>query len=235
MDELAATARAGVPGARPRRSGVRLVLPRHHPDPRAVRPPARVAAGRPRSARRGADASIRCGRSRGPSPGRSRGSTCPAGTGSGMRSRRIGRRTARPGWTRSRGSPRDWPFLSSLLDNAEMSLAKADMGVARLYAALATGPGDDRRWDAIETEYRRTGRAARPGHRARAAARRRRRSSSARSRCATRTWIRSRSCRSACWPGSVALAARRSRSGPRVLRLVQLTVNGVAAGLQSTG
>ena len=33
---------------------------------------------------------------------------------------------------------RDWPFLSSLLDNAEMSLAKADMGVARLYAALAT-------------------------------------------------------------------------------------------------
>ncbi len=37
-----------------------------------------------------------------------------------------------------------------------MSLAKADMGVARLYAALATGPGDDRRWDAIETEYRRS-------------------------------------------------------------------------------
>ena len=36
---------------------------------------------------------------------------------------------------------RDWPFLSSLLDNAEMSLAKADMGVARLYAALATATG----------------------------------------------------------------------------------------------
>src|SRR4029077_7672414 len=51
---------------------------------------------------------------------------------------------------------RDWPFLSSLLDNAEMSLAKADMGVARLYAALAHGAGDDRRWAAIETEYRRT-------------------------------------------------------------------------------
>ncbi|MEX1168721.1 MAG: phosphoenolpyruvate carboxylase, partial [Chloroflexota bacterium] len=50
----------------------------------------------------------------------------------------------------------DWPFLSSLLDNAEMSLAKADMGVARFYAALATGPGDERRWDAIESEYRRT-------------------------------------------------------------------------------
>jgi phosphoenolpyruvate carboxylase len=37
-----------------------------------------------------------------------------------------------------------------------MSLAKADMGVARLYAALATNPGDDRRWEAIEAEYRRT-------------------------------------------------------------------------------
>ena len=51
---------------------------------------------------------------------------------------------------------RDWPFLSSLLDNAEMSLAKADVGVARLYAGLATGDGDDRRWDTIETEFRRT-------------------------------------------------------------------------------
>jgi phosphoenolpyruvate carboxylase len=49
---------------------------------------------------------------------------------------------------------RDWPFLSSLLDNAEMSLAKADMGVARLYAALATGPGDDQRWRR-QSEYRR--------------------------------------------------------------------------------
>ena len=52
---------------------------------------------------------------------------------------------------------RDWPFLSSLLDNAEMSLAKADMGVARLLrGASPPAPGDDRRWDAIETEYRRS-------------------------------------------------------------------------------
>ena len=45
------------------------------------------------------------------------------------------------------------------------------------------------------------GRAPRPGHRARRGCSTGRRSSSARSRCATRTWTRSRSCRSACWPG----------------------------------
>ena len=45
---------------------------------------------------------------------------------------------------------RSWPFLSSLLDNAELSLAKADMGVARLYARLARNEGDDRRWRARE-------------------------------------------------------------------------------------
>ena len=67
---------------------------------------------------------------------------------------------------------REWPFLSSLFDNAEMSLAKADMGVARLYAALATGDGDDRRWDAIETRIPPDRRAARTDHRSRAAARR---------------------------------------------------------------
>ncbi len=50
----------------------------------------------------------------------------------------------------------DWPFLASLFDNAEMSLAKADLGVARSYAALAQGPGDERRWATIEAEFRRT-------------------------------------------------------------------------------
>jgi phosphoenolpyruvate carboxylase len=131
------------------------------------------------------------------------------------------------------GLARDWPFLSSLFDNAEMSLAKADMGVARLYAALATGPGDDRRWNAIEEEYRRTvavlGRVT------------------GRERLLDGAPVLQR---------SVALRnpyvdslsemqvrlLRRLRTLPpddperdRVLRLVQLTVNGVAAGLQNTG
>ena len=60
---------------------------------------------------------------------------------------------------------KEWPFLSSLFDNAEMSLAKADMAVARTYAALATGPGDDRRWamiDRIPTDGRVPGAGDRP-------------------------------------------------------------------------
>ena len=82
-----------VPCARPRRPGLRLVLPRHHAHPRAVRPAPRVAAGGARS-RRGARRSIRSVRSRGRSPGRSRGSTCPAGSAWATRSRRTGSRTA---------------------------------------------------------------------------------------------------------------------------------------------
>ncbi len=128
---------------------------------------------------------------------------------------------------------RDWPFLSSLLDNAEMSLAKADMGVARLYAALATGPGDDRRWDAIESEYRRT--VALIG---RVTGRTRLLDGAPvlqRSVALRNPYVDSLS------ELQVRLLARLRALAPddperqRVLRLVQLTVNGVAAGLQSTG
>jgi phosphoenolpyruvate carboxylase len=48
---------------------------------------------------------------------------------------------------------RSWPFLSSVLDNAEMILAKADMGIGGRYASLAHGSGDDHRWATIEAEY----------------------------------------------------------------------------------
>jgi phosphoenolpyruvate carboxylase len=128
---------------------------------------------------------------------------------------------------------RDWPFLSSLLDNAEMSLAKADMGVARLYAALATGPGDDRRWDAIETEFRRTVALI-----ARVTGRGRLLDGAPvlqRSVALRNPYVDSLS------ELQVRLLARLRRMPPddpereRVLRLVQLTVNGVAAGLQNTG
>jgi phosphoenolpyruvate carboxylase len=128
---------------------------------------------------------------------------------------------------------RDWPFLSSLLDNAEMSLAKADMGVARLYAALATNAGDDRRWDAIETEYRRT--VALLG---RVTGRERLLDGAPvlqRAVALRNPYVDSLS------ELQVRLLARLRALPPddpergRVLRLVQLTVNGVAAGLQSTG
>ncbi len=50
-----------------------------------------------------------------------------------------------------------WPFFKSLLDNAEMSLLKADMQIAALYSALV--PDQDlagRIFAAIQTEYERT-------------------------------------------------------------------------------
>lgn len=128
---------------------------------------------------------------------------------------------------------RDWPFLSSLIDNAEMSLAKADMGVARLYASLAAGPGDDRRWQAIETEYRRTVALVMrlTGHE------RLLDGSPVLQRSVTlrNPYVDSLS------ELQVRLLARLRALAPddperdRVLRLVQLTVNGVAAGLQNTG
>jgi phosphoenolpyruvate carboxylase len=128
---------------------------------------------------------------------------------------------------------RDWPFLSSLIDNAAMSLAKADMGVARLYASLATGPGDDRRWGAIESEYRRTVALVSrlTGHE------RLLDGSPVLQRSVTlrNPYVDSLS------ELQVRLLARLRALAPgdperdRVLRLVQLTVNGVAAGLQSTG
>ncbi len=128
---------------------------------------------------------------------------------------------------------RSWPFLGSVLDNAEVILAKADMGVARLYARLATGPGDDRRWATIETEYERavslllevTGR----------------------ERLLDESPVLQRSIAlrnpyvDSLSELQVRLLARLRTLDPaepehaQVLRLVQLTVNGVAAGLQGTG
>src|SRR4029453_7706447 len=51
---------------------------------------------------------------------------------------------------------RSWPFLASVIDNAEMILAKADMGIGRRYASLARTVGADARWAMIEAEYHRT-------------------------------------------------------------------------------
>jgi len=128
---------------------------------------------------------------------------------------------------------RDWPFLSSLLDNAEMSLAKADMGVARSYAALASGPGDDRRWDAIETEYRRTVALI-----ARVTGRERLLDGAPvlqRSVALRNPYVDSLSELQVRLLGRLRSLAHDDPERERVVRLIQLTVNGVAAGLQNTG
>jgi phosphoenolpyruvate carboxylase len=50
-----------------------------------------------------------------------------------------------------------WPFFRALLDNAEMSLLKADMGIAALYSALVPDRTLERRvFTLIEDEYART-------------------------------------------------------------------------------
>ena len=128
---------------------------------------------------------------------------------------------------------RSWPFLASVLDNAEMILAKADMGVARRYASLASSPDDDRRWEAIEAEYHRTValllRVTGRDHLLDGAPVLQRSIGlrnpyvDALSELQVRLLARFR-----------ALPAD-DPERPRVLRLVQMSVNGVAAGLQNTG
>jgi phosphoenolpyruvate carboxylase len=125
-----------------------------------------------------------------------------------------------------------WPFLASLLDNAELALARADLGVARQYAALAgdraTGP-----WAEIEAEYVRT-----TTWLARLTGRPQllEREPELRRRMGLRDpYVDSLS------ELQVTLLPRLRACAPddpergRLLRLVQLTVNGIAAGLQRTG
>jgi phosphoenolpyruvate carboxylase len=51
----------------------------------------------------------------------------------------------------------EWPFFGALLDNAEMSLLKADMGIASLYAGLVPDQHFARRiFSKINREYQRT-------------------------------------------------------------------------------
>jgi phosphoenolpyruvate carboxylase len=128
---------------------------------------------------------------------------------------------------------RSWSFLASVLDNAELALARSDVGVARQYAALAPGEEHGRRWSAIEAEHRRT--VAMLG---RVTGRERLLDDEPelRRRIGLRDpYIDSLS------ELQVTLLARLRACPPddperdRLLRLVQLTVNGIAAGLQATG
>ncbi len=51
---------------------------------------------------------------------------------------------------------RDWPFFRSLLENAQMSLGRSDRAVARLYASLAAPDVGPRILAAMEAEWDRT-------------------------------------------------------------------------------
>jgi phosphoenolpyruvate carboxylase len=128
---------------------------------------------------------------------------------------------------------RAWPFLSSVIDNAEMILAKADMGVARRYATLVRSADGERVWATIEAEYHRTVDLLL------------RVTGSERLLDGAPVLQRAIALRNpyvdALSELQVRLLARYRSMAPddpdrgRVLRLVQLSVNGVAAGLQNTG
>ena len=128
---------------------------------------------------------------------------------------------------------RGWPFFEAVIDNAELSLARVDLVAARRFAALAQGGPSGGLIGRIEAEHERAV-----------------------------TWLLRVTGRSRLMEGlpaigrSIALRspyidplselqarllARRRALPPghperaRLLRLVQLTVNGVAAGLRTTG
>ena len=128
---------------------------------------------------------------------------------------------------------RSWPFFASLLDNAELSLARADMGVARQYAALAEGDEHARRWSRIETEHRlTTSWLARITGKDYLLAE----DLELRRRIILRDpYVDSLSAMQVMLLGRLRACPPNDPERERLLRLVQLTVNGIAAGLQATG
>ena len=127
-----------------------------------------------------------------------------------------------------------WPFFATTLDNAELVLAKVDIGVAASYAALARGlPDADRLWEVIRDEYERsvaallavTGRAklldGAPVLQ--------------RSIELRNPYVEPLSEVQLRLLSRVRSLASDDPERDRLLRVVRLTVNGVAAGLQGTG
>jgi phosphoenolpyruvate carboxylase len=135
------------------------------------------------------------------------------------------------GLERLRAMGRDWPFFSVLLENAEASLAKTDLFIARRYAELAKPVAlREKIFGRIEEEYRRSCR-----------------------------WVLEISGSRELLAGQPVLAqsirlrnpyvdplnylqlrfleewrsTRRPR--PELLRLLQMTVTGIAFGMKSTG
>jgi phosphoenolpyruvate carboxylase len=128
---------------------------------------------------------------------------------------------------------RETPFLAGVIDVSDVALAKVDMAVAMRYASLAPRPDGDRIWAAIRAEYERTVAAVlRITGRTRLgdAALTLQRSIKVRN-----PYIDSLSEIQVMLLGRLRAMAPEDPDRPRLQRLVQLTVSGVAAGLQNTG
>ena len=128
---------------------------------------------------------------------------------------------------------RETPFFTGVIDVMEMALAKVDMAVAGLYASLAATPDGDFIWASIRAEYERsvaavlriTGRTnlldASP--------------SLQRSISLRNPYVDSLSEIQVMLLGRLRAMGPDDPARPPLRRLVQLTVSGVAAGLQNTG
>jgi phosphoenolpyruvate carboxylase len=128
---------------------------------------------------------------------------------------------------------RETPFFSGVIDVVEMALAKVDLSVAQRYAGLASGPDGERIWSTIQAEYERTVAAVlRINGRAEllAASPVLRRSIQLRN-----PYVDSLSEIQVMLLGRLRALDEADPERAHLRRLVQLTVSGVAAGLQNTG
>jgi phosphoenolpyruvate carboxylase len=128
---------------------------------------------------------------------------------------------------------RDWPFLTSALDNAELILGRAELQIGALYAALAGDAEGARLWRRILDEYGRSIRAlAKVTGRSELLAAEPLVGRSIRLR---RPYIDPLSHIQVRFLARLRALPADDPDRERYRRLVQLTVNGVAAGLQNTG
>ncbi len=128
---------------------------------------------------------------------------------------------------------RESPFFMGVIDVMEMALAKVDLAVAQRYASLAPQPDADRIWELIRSEFERTVAAVlRISGRERLldAAPSLQRSISRRN-----PYVDSLSELQVMLLGRLRALPEDDPERERLRRLVQLTVSGVAAGLQNTG
>jgi phosphoenolpyruvate carboxylase len=126
-----------------------------------------------------------------------------------------------------------WPFFTTLMDNAEMSLSKADLGIARRYAALADTDVRRSIFSTVEKEYRTSVREtlAICGHKSLLeAAPVLRESIRLRNPSIDPLHIVQIKCLRE-WRRPGVSAVRRSS----LLRVILLTINGIAAAMKSTG
>ncbi|MBI2815231.1 MAG: phosphoenolpyruvate carboxylase [Opitutae bacterium] len=141
---------------------------------------------------------------------------------------------SRRGLALLRAMYRRWPFFQTLLDNTQLTLGKADLGIARLYAGLVEDAAlRDRIFARIEAEFHRTGRLVL--------------AVTGQSRLLEREPVLANSIRlrnpyiDPLNHLQVAML-RRLRSGrlgareqAATRRVIELTVNGIAGGLKNTG